>query len=204
MMKLFLSAMLICLTLNTRAEMAASPEAVTPLKVGQVVPDVMLTRLDGSSARLAELAAGHKTVLVFFRGGWCPYCTKHLAALKDVLPALQEQGFEVIAISPDTIESNQGAVNEHDIPFTVVSDASFQAMEAFGLAFQLDVATIELYRGYGISLTPHPETGAYQLPVPAVFLVSQDGTIRYRYYQADYKTRLDPTVLLDEAAAIGE
>ena len=204
MMKLFLTAALISFSLNAHAAIATAPEAVAPLNVGQTVPDVMLTRLDGSSARLAELSAGHKTVLVFFRGGWCPYCTKHLAALKDALPALQEQGYEVIAISPDTIESNQGAVNEHGLPFTVVSDASFSATEAFGLAFQLDVPTIALYRGYGISLTPHPETGAYLLPVPAVFIVDRDGTIRYRYYEADYKTRLDPAILLNEAAAIAE
>lgn len=195
------TALFFAVTLSTQAFIAPSPDAVTPINVGDRIPDAALTQRDGSEVKLSELTAGTNSVLVFFRGGWCPYCTKQLAALKDVLPALQEQGYQIIAISPDTIASNQDAVDKHELPFTVVSDASFSAIEAFGLAFQLDTTTLALYKGYGISLVEHPQTGAYILPVPAVYIVDDTGTVRYRYYEVDYKIRLDPAVLLNEAAA---
>lgn len=195
-----LIALFCAMTMSTRAVIAPSPDAITPINVGTVIPDATLTQLDGNTVKLSDLTAGTNSVLIFFRGGWCPYCTKQLAALKEVLPALQEKGYQIIAISPDTIPSNQDAVDKHELPFTVVSDSDFAAIEAFGLAFQLDTTTLALYKGYGISLVEHPQTGAFILPVPAVFIVDDTGTVRYRYYDADYKIRLDPAVLLNEAA----
>ncbi len=197
-----LTGLFFAVTLSTQAFIASSPDAISPINVGTVIPDATLTQLDGNTVNLSDLTAGTNSVLIFFRGGWCPYCTKHLAALKDVLPVLQEQGFQIVAISPDTIASSQDAVDKHELPFTVVSDANFSAIEAFGLAFQLDTTTLALYKGYGISLVEHPQTGAFILPVPAVYIVDDTGTVRYRYYEPDYKIRLDPAVLLNEAAVV--
>jgi len=195
-------ALFFAVTLSTQAFIASSPDAITPIDVGAVIPDATLTQLDGNTVKLSELTAGTNSVLIFFRGGWCPYCTKHLAGLKDALPVLQGQGYQIIAISPDTIPSNQDAVDKHELPFTVVSDSSFAAIDAFGLAFQLDTTTLALYKGYGISLVEHPQTGAFILPVPAVYIVDETGTVRYRYYNTDYKVRLDPAILINEAAAV--
>ncbi|HMO03876.1 MAG TPA: peroxiredoxin-like family protein [Kiritimatiellia bacterium] len=184
------------------AETPGSAAAVAPLDVGATIPDAALTKLDGTPVRLSELTAGKKTVLVFFRGGWCPYCTKHLAALKDVLPALEAAGVQLIAISPDSIDGALAAAREHELMFTVVSDTAYEAIGAFGLAFRLDAATLETYAGYGIHLPVRETDGATVLPVPAVYVVDAEGVIRFRHYDADYTQRLDPQALRDAALSL--
>jgi peroxiredoxin len=197
-----LIAFVLAASLNSRAELFDSADLVVPLDLGATVPEAALRDAEGGPVLLSEALGGAKSVLVFFRGGWCPYCTKHLAALKDVLPALEEQGFRVIAISPDTVESNQGAADKNALPYPVLTDAAFEAIEAFGLAFTLDDETVETYKGYGFSLVAHPVTGRWVLPVPAVYLVDEAGVIRYQHYDNDYRERLDPTEILREASAL--
>jgi len=198
-MKAHMIAALLLLTgsLTAVAEIASSPDNVTPLRIGDQIPNPTLTKLDGQKIQLADVLGGKPSVLIFFRGGWCPYCTKHLAALKEVIPQVKELGFEVVAISPDSIESSQKAVTEKEIDYTVLSDSNFEAIQKFGLAFKLDDETLVKYDGYGIKLVPMPETGDKILPVPAVYLVDAHGVIQFRHYDADYKQRLDPAKLLD-------
>jgi len=178
------------------ADIKLSPDEVDPLDVNDHIPNVNLTRLNGDKVSLADAIGGKPAVLIFFRGGWCPYCTKHLAALKDVIPQLKELGFEVIAISPDSVESNQKAVDDKGIDYTVLSDADFEAIQEFRLAFKLDDETLKLYDTYGLKLIPMPETGDTVLPVPAIFVVDSLGIIQFRQYDPDYRQRLDPDLLL--------
>lgn len=185
---------LACLTAS--ADIKRSADDVEPLGVNDKIPQVTLTKLDGERITLADAIGNKPSVLIFFRGGWCPYCTKHLAALKDVIPQIKELGFEVLAISPDSIESNRKAVDDKQIDYTVLSDADFEAIQEFRLAFKLDDETLKLYDTYGLKLVPMPETGDTVLPVPAIYVVDALGIIQFRHFDVDYRQRLDPDLLL--------
>jgi len=178
------------------ADIKLSPADVEPLDVNDKIPNVNLTRLNGEKVYLSDAIGGKPAVLIFFRGGWCPYCTKHLAALKGVISQIKEMGYEVIAISPDSIESNQKAMDDKEIDYTVLSDSDFEAIQEFRLAFKLDDETLKLYDSYGLKLIPMPETGDTVLPVPAIYVVDSLGIVQFRQYDPDYRKRLDPELLL--------
>ncbi len=172
------------------------PMDVCPLPVGAKVPQVAVQGPDGSRRSLGEVLAGKPTVLVFYRGGWCPFCTAHLAQLREVEGELREDGWQIVAVSPDDPEHLALMQGKTPVEYTLVSDSAMAAARAFGLAFEVDPATLQKYRGYGIDL--EAASGGqthHQLPVPAVFLVAEDGTIRFQYVNPDYKVRLDPEVL---------
>jgi peroxiredoxin len=76
------------------------------------------------------------------------------------------------------------------------------ASRAFGIAFRVDAKTIERYRGFGIDLEAASGESHFQLPVPSVFLVDTGGTVRFRYYNPDYKIRIDPQALLSAAKEV--
>ena len=42
-----------------------------------------------------------KTVLVVYRGGWCPYCNSQLSDLQDIENQILQLGYQIIAVSPD-------------------------------------------------------------------------------------------------------
>jgi len=189
-------------TLLCAAPLAAVPtdaNEVNPVEVGATAPNATLTKADGTQVKLHKLVSEHPTVLVFYRGGWCPYCNRHLAALGEIQDELRTLGYRIHAVSPDKPEKVQEAAAESVLSYTLYSDAPADAARAFGLAFQVDSPTYEKLLGYGIDLEAASGQDHHILPVPAVFLIGSDAKIDFRYYNSDYKERLSGEDLLEAA-----
>jgi len=176
------------------SESAADAE---PLKVGQTSPNAKLLTLDGKETTLREALAGKPTVMVFFRGAWCPFCTRHLASLSSVLPTLKERGYQVIAVSPDTPAAMKKIEGPADV--TYYSDPRIEAAARYGLAFRLDEKTSQRYQGFGIKIQPVEGIAGNILPVPAVFILDADGKIVFAHAEPDYKQRLAADEILEAA-----
>jgi len=176
-----------------------SAAIVKPLAVGAKVPAAELQTLDGQQTTLAKVLSGEPTVLIFFRGGWCPYCNRHLASLAKTLPELKSRGYQVVAISPDTAASMKQAAKKHQLELTLLSDSDAEAMRRFGLAFRLDDKTLKRYGEFGIRLQSFTDIEGKVLPVPAVFLIDKQGVISFAHHDADYKQRLSAEKILEAA-----
>lgn len=177
---------------------AAEPTATKPLEKGQKVPEVTLKGLDGKDVSLASLHQEKSLVIVFFRGGWCPICTKHTQQLIKVYPELKEKGFEMIGVSPDSVESTKANVDKSSIPFSLYSDSELNATSGFGLAFKVDDATVTKYKGFGIDLEKASGQTHHALPIPAIYVVSKEGVVTFAHSNPDYRQRLDAKDLLKE------
>ncbi len=198
-----LLALLGCLTLGAMSSRADaipdSAEKVQPLTVGAEIPDVTLRTVDGTTHDLRASAGKQPLVVVFYRGGWCPFCTRHLAELGQIEAELREMGLRIVAVSPDRPEVLAESVKTHELTYTLLSDSSMTAAKAFGIAFRVDDATVEQYKGYGIDLEAASGEKHHLLPVPAVFIIGTDGRIRFAYANSDYKVRLSVEALLEAA-----
>ncbi|MDA3960439.1 MAG: peroxiredoxin-like family protein [Planctomycetota bacterium] len=172
-----------------------------PLAVGDPLPALTLTDAGGTAVNLRAAVAEQPVVLIFYRGGWCPYCNTHLAELGAGHEQIAATGWQVIAISPDAPEQLAATNNKHHLPYRLLSDADASAIRAFGLAFTVDEATRDKYRGYNIDLEAASGHSHYQLPHPAVYLVDQSGTIRYAHHNQDYKQRLSLAQVLSAIGA---
>lgn len=176
------------------------PEDVRPLGVGADIPDVKVKDGKGNWHSLQHVVGLRPTVLIFYRGGWCPFCNIHLGELASIQPELKSLGYQIVAVSPDHPGKIAEALDQHEFPYALYSDSTMHAARAFGLAFQLDSATVKQYKEeYKIDIEADSGETHHQLPVPAAFLVSQDGRIRFAYSNADYKTRIKPEELLQAA-----
>lgn len=176
---------------------AGNAQAVVPLGVGDEVPSVTVKNAKGSPVELASLVQQKPTVLVFYRGSWCPFCSKHTKSLVEIAPELEARGVQLVLVSPDRPEHVAKYVEKLEIPFTVLSDGSAEAIQAFGLAFEVSADTLERYKGFGIDLEAASGHDHHALPVPAVYLISTDGTVKYRHYDPNYRVRLSNAVLLE-------
>lgn len=197
--KLTWLAIIAGISLSAQAAPPTDPREVNPVEVASTAPDVPLTHADGSKSRLHDLVAEAPAVLIFYRGGWCPYCNRHLSALGKVEADLRALGYRIHAVSPDRPEKVAEAAEAADFAYTLYSDATAEAATAFGLAFQVDSETYGKLMGYGIDLEIASGQDHHLLPVPAVFIIDQDARIRFRYVNADYKERLSPEALIQAA-----
>ena len=168
-----------------------------PLAVGQSIPDTTLQTGAGNPVKLRALVSEKPTVLIFYRGGWCPYCTKHLMALavieKDILAA----GYQILAISPDQPSKLAETPGRETLQYTLLSDSSMETAKAFGLSFEVPEELVSKYKNeYQIDIEAAAGAKHHLLPHPAVFVVSADGTIRFGHVNEDYKVRLEPGAIL--------
>ncbi len=186
-----------CVSADDRP-IAAAPEKTAPLKVGEKVPELKLKNASGDEVSLASLHEKQPVVLVFFRGGWCPICSRHTAELIKAYPEIMELGAEMIGISPDSVESSQANVEKNKIGFPILSDADVSAAKAFGLAFKVDDATVTKYKGFGIDLEKASGQPHHALPIPAVYIVDKTGQIVFAHSNPDYRQRLDTKTILEE------
>ncbi len=184
-----------------QTHLAAPTDAgqVRPLDVGEKAPVAILRRPDGKAADLAALYARQPTVLIFYRGGWCPYCNTHLAQISAAEPELLKMGYQILAISPDRPEELSKTLDKQHLTYYLLSDSDVVIAQAFGLVFRVDDPTLEKYRGFGIDLEKASGRDHHLLPVPAVYIVDTTGTIRFAHWNPDYKTRLASEDLLKAA-----
>ncbi len=170
-----------------------------PLKTGETIPAVTLKNVMGESVDLNNLVSQKPTVLIFFRGGWCPFCNKQLMGLAKIEKDLTDMGYQLLAISADKPEKIKEMMTKDELSYTILSDYNSAASTAFGLAFKVDDETIEKYKGYGINLEEASGNTNHILPVPAVYIIDTKGMIKFDYSNPDYKVRLDTDELLKAA-----
>ncbi|EDY84798.1 antioxidant, AhpC/TSA family [Verrucomicrobiia bacterium DG1235] len=184
---------------------ARTADEVSPLLIGQSVPKVDVSDESGTKQFLPSLLKGKHSVIVFYRGGWCPYCNTHLQELAEAESAFLELGYQIIAISPDSPEMLSSIEKDGELNYKLYSDSGLTATEAFGIDFNLSKATLLKYRGFGINLEKNSGgKNKDRLPVPAVFIVTPNNKIAFSYVNPDYKARVPGNLLLAAAKAIKE
>lgn len=175
------------------ARLTASGLASKALKIGVTAPDFILPDEHGEPVRLHSLLKDGPLVLVFYRGGWCPYCNLHLRGFQRQLNEIRALGAQVVAISPQLPDNSLSTREKNELAFPVLSDVGNKVARQFGLVFELGEALLKLYRQFGHALEDfNGEAGKKELPVPGTFIIDSTGTIRLAHVDVDYTRRLDP------------
>ena len=191
MKKTFLSILLLGTAL-TQAQTNS-----TALKAGDAIPDVTLRTEENKEVSLRKLVSEKPTVLIFYRGGWCPFCNRHLQSLAGIEDDLNKAGAQLLAISMDQPSKLKETPNRDKLHYRLLSDGDAAAAKAFGIAFKVDDATVEKYKGYGINLDAASGNDHHILPHPAVFVADTSGKIRFAHVNPDYKVRLETKKILE-------
>jgi peroxiredoxin len=164
--------------------------------VGEAAPDFELPDARGGSLTLAGLRGEGPVVLVFYRGAWCPYCNLQLRAFQAALADIHAAGASLVAISPQTPDNSLTLAERVELAFPVLSDVGNDVARSYGLVFALDAADRELHAGVGVDLAAFNGDDSWELPAPAVFIVDEDGTIRYASVAGDFRWRVGPDEVL--------
>ena len=180
-------------------EVAPGATTIQPLLIGAATPSVNVNGLNGETIDLAHFVKEEPTILIFFRGSWCPYCMKQLGQLQKWLPKFKEAGFRIVTVTQDSAEMNKKTQKKYNFGFPILSDSSMAAAKAYGLVFEVDQETITQYKSYNIDLVGLYGRTQPLMAVPGIFLSQNDGVIRFQYVNPDYRIRLAPEVLLAAA-----
>jgi peroxiredoxin len=178
------------------AELIASGAAAKALKVGDKAPAFVLNDADGQAFASTDLLAKGPLVLTFYRGVWCPYCNMELQALQAALAEITARGASLVAISPQKPANSRRSQRENKLEFPILSDPGNDVAAVFGLRFKLPDYLSDLYKNtFKNDLEVVNGDASWTLPMPARFVIGQDGTILYAEVNPDYTRRPDPSEL---------
>lgn len=171
------------------------PAKVVPVAVGSPAPAFVAKETDGKEFSFDPRHLQQPALLIFYRGGWCPFCNTHLQELRTVIPTIRSMGYQVIFLSTDQPKLLYSSLKEK-VDYHIVSDSTTAAARAFGVAFHVDEATLAMMKTYGIDLETTQGSKLHELPVPSVFIIDRSGVVRFRHFNADYRVRLDGASVL--------
>lgn len=181
---------MVFLALSVSAQIAKKAEDVSPLLIGETVTDAVLKSVDSADQSFLSILSDKPTVVLFYRGGWCPYCNAHLSDIQDAEGEILELGYQIIAISPDSPENLKASDEKNDLNYELYSDATGKLTKAMGVAFEVQ----EKRKKRLFDKSGGLNDGF--LPVPSVFVIDTKGQILFEYINPSYKTRMSSELLL--------
>ena len=174
------------------------PHNVTPIELNTAAPKFVAKEVDGRVFQFDPGSLRQPTLIIFYRGGWCPYCNAQLQDLHTAVPQILAMGYQVLFLSTDQPRLLYSSLKEK-VDYHLLSDSSMDAAHAFGVAFHVDSATLAKMKTYGTDLEATQGTTRHELPVPSVFIIDRGGVVRFRHYDPDYTVRLDAAQVLAAA-----
>jgi peroxiredoxin len=185
-------------------ELARSGIQEKVLKKGDRAPEFELPNAKGEHVKLHELLLQGPVVVKFYRGNWCPYCNLELRAFQNHLPEIKALGAQIAAISPQMPDHSLAMEEKHKLEFEVLSDVDNGVARQFGIVFRLPDYLLEIYRKLGIDIYAHNGNEKNELPIPATFVIDQNGTIVFDYADPDYTRRVDVSEVLNVLSGLAK
>jgi len=175
---------------SASAQTPDNPKDISPLLIGEKIPEASLINAKGETIYLNDEIKTAKTVLVFYRGGWCPYCNLQLSGLATSERDIIKLGYQIIAVSPDDYRNLTPTTTKDKVNYKLYSDPNGTFIKKMGIAFNAAPRTMNY-----ISKKTIGETTKV-LPVPTVLVLNKKGEILFEYISPNYKKRISPKLLL--------
>jgi peroxiredoxin len=175
--------MLSLLSIYVSAQTPKTPQDISPILIGETLPAGVLTAPDGKITSIQELIT-KPTVLIFYRGGWCPYCSTQLADVAKIESEVLALGYDIMAISPDDhIDLKSKLDTNATVKYALFSDKNGAFIKSLGIAFTMNQRTNDYVK------TTNKGLISEVLPVPTVLIVNKDRMVEMEYINPNITKR---------------
>ncbi|TVZ41093.1 peroxiredoxin [Alteromonadaceae bacterium 2753L.S.0a.02] len=166
------------------------------LPPGSMVADFTINDHTGNPTPFHNLVSKGPLLVIFYRGGWCPYCNRQIYSLTQAWPEFKKRKVLPVLISVDKPDASAMAVRTYEIPFPVLSDPKLVAHNIFNVAMQVDDNLAKKYRGYGIVLEDWSGEEHHKIAVASAFLIDTTSKVLWSHSDTNYKKRPSVAQLL--------
>jgi peroxiredoxin len=178
------------------AELKARHLATNILPVGAKAPAFELPDHNGKTVSSTDLLFTGRLVLCFIRGRWCPFCVGQMEAMNLAFPKIEQARASLVTISPQTVKQSFFMHDQHKMRFPLLSDAGNKVARQFGLSYRVPSMQEAVYRQAFVNLPFTNGDESWELPIPATYILDQDGTVLYASADEDYTERPEPTEIV--------
>ena len=190
-------------TIHARAVASLKRQQIAAniLPVGSKAPEFQLQDHEGKTVSSADLLSKGSLALCFIRGRWCPFCVGQMEAMNLILPAIEQAGATLLAISPQTVKQSFFMHDQHKLRFSLLSDAGNNVARQFGLTYRVPDEQKAIYQRAFVNLPMVNGDASWELPIPATYILDRDGTVLYASANEDYTERPEPDNIVRSVGA---
>ena len=157
------------------------------LNVGDTLPPISAVDQDGNEHSLAQLSGENGLILIMSRSfDWCPFCIRQLQQLVESEAQFNAIGFNVATMTYDSVATLKEAEEEYETTFPLLHDEDSAHIKAMGI----------------LNMQYEPGNRAYGIPYPGIFVLDNNGVIRAKLAEEDYRMRPDFSLVLEAAQAV--
>jgi peroxiredoxin len=179
--------------------MASASATVThALHAGAQAPGFALPDKNGNKVTLDQLLRSGPVVINFLRGSWCSFGEESLAQFSAMHERIASAGAKAVAIAPP-----DSSMHQHGrLPIPELVDTDLQLARAFGLTFDLPEELRGRYLDLGYIPPVTRKSGEFFVPVPATYLIDEDGIVVFAHVDFDYRNGFGGESLLKAVRAL--
>lgn len=201
----FLIAACFIVSLGLQSQKVRDVKDAKGLPVGTKAPNFKAIDADSNEFKLDKALRKGPVVLIFYRGFWCPVCNKHLGKLQDSLQFIEAAGARVIAVSPENPEYLDKMEEKTGASFTLLYDEDYKIADAYDVTFKptsIQLITYNVVLNGDLKKSHSDESQL--LPIPATYIINQEGIITWRQFDPDYKNRASVKEIVDALNEINQ
>jgi len=188
-MKNIITLALLLLSFGSFAQ-TPSFKDVKGIAIGDTIENFSALTKDSLTYNLRDDLAKGPTVVIFIRGYWCGYCNKHMSDLQDSFDQITATGANIIVVSPEKPEYLEKTAKKSGAEFTLLYDSACSIMKRFDVLWAPDkVMEAKFKKYFGDEMKDSHSDDTQRLPVPATYIIGQDGVIIWRHFDRDYSQR---------------
>jgi len=160
------------------------------LNIGDQAPSFSANDQYGNTVVLDSLLKKGSVVVIFYRGYWCPVCSRYLSNLQDSLAYIESRKATVVAITPEKPEGIQKTIAKTKSEFVILSDSLDKISIDYDVLFNVTNGySTKIKLGLFTDISKNNGSQEAKLPVPATFIISPNRKIIYKQFDIDYKNR---------------
>ena len=182
----------ILLTSATQGQVDTTPflELTAGIEVSDTINELQAIDSRGKLFSWQANELNEKIVIVFIRGKWCGYCNKHLSHLQDSLSQITAKGASVVIVSPEKPEFIKETIEKTKIEATILYDSGYVIMKQFDVLWAPKEKDLKKYSKYfGDTMKKSHSDDTQRLPVPATYILDENGLVLWRHFDRDYSNR---------------
>ena len=168
------------------------------LQVGDTAPDFLLPDAHGRLHSSEHLRGEGPLVVSFYRGGWCPFCNAELRALQAAKAEFDRLNAKLVVVSPETRDLPRQLKQQLNLDLAMLADVDHGVAISYGVLFRVPEETKVHYAGQGYDFGRRHGSTEWMLPIPATFVIDQDGIIRDSFVEPDFTIRQEPSDILNK------
>ncbi len=161
------------------------------LQVGDTAINFTLKNSLHQNITLYDKLKDGSVILIWYRGGWCPYCNLTLNHMQASLPEFKKYNANLIALTPELPDSTLSTQDKHALKFDVLSDIDNKVAHQYNIVFKLTNDVADAYE-QSFGLSKYNGNNSALLPLAATYIIGTDKVIKCAFLDPDYRNRAEP------------